>query len=201
MALLKKVGYGQVEPNRIQGRKQGRVIADIPVKPETVEALGDRIENGLVLAVNAGTGFEGNLKTGHLDLPKEDSVQVGLVYTENKLYDDLHGLKDFALFTVNPTISHARQSAIYNAKEEPVKTVVPRLLGFTLGDVFTTNQIAVAGGSETKLPEVGTKLTINDKGQFDVAGTIDLVEATVVQKTTMPDGQLAVKLQITGVKA
>lgn len=199
MALLKKVGYGQVEPNRIQGRKQGRVLADIPVKPETVAAMGNRVENGIVLAVNAGSGFQGNLKTAHLDYPTADSVQVGLVYTENKLYDEYQGLKDFALFTTAPSMRHATQSAIYNKNEEPITTVVPRLLGLTLGDVFTTNQIDIA--DEAVLPEENTELKLNDEGVFSTTGTIDLVTVKVVQKTTMPDGQLAVKLMVTGVKA
>ena len=159
MALLKKVGFGQVEPNRIQGRKQGRVLADIPVNPATVEAMGNKVQNGTVLAVNAGAGFQGNLKTANLDYPTADSTQVGLVYSEVKIYDEFLGMKDFALFTVAPSTHYATQSSIYNRNEEAETTVVPRLLGLTLGDVFTTNLIDVE--DVLVLPEEGTELKLN----------------------------------------
>lgn len=115
--LLKKVGYGQVEKNRIQGIRAGRVLADLPVKPEVVKSSGDRIENGMFLDAVYGTGFEGNLKTGQLELPTAQSKNVGLVYSEVKLYSEYTSNKDFALFTVNPSINQMRQAPIYDKKK------------------------------------------------------------------------------------
>lgn len=82
--LLKKIGYGQVEKNRIQGIRAGRVLADVPVNADVVAGLKDRIENGYFLAVDFGKGFKGNLKTGELVLPVAESTIVGLVYNETK---------------------------------------------------------------------------------------------------------------------
>ena len=191
--LLKKVGYGQVEKNRIQGIRAGRVLADLPVKPEVVKSSGDRIENGMFLDAVYGTGFEGNLKTGQLELPTAQSKNVGLVYSEVKLYSEYTSNKDFALFTVNPSINQKRQAPIYDKKEAPKATVIPRLIFPTPGDIFTTNLIETADG---ELPEVGTTLKLNDKGILSTAGTLNVVIAQVVQKTTMADGQVAAKLAI-----
>lgn len=191
--LLKKVGYGQVEKNRIQGIRAGRVLADLPVKPEVVKSSGDRIENGMFLDAVYGTGFEGNLKTGQLELPTAQSKNVGLVYSEVKLYSEYTSNKDFALFTVNPSINQMRQAPIYDKKEVPKATVIPRLIFPTPGDIFTTNLIETADG---ELPEVGTTLKLNDKGILSTAGTLNVVIAQVVQKTTMADGQVAAKLAI-----
>ena len=191
--LLKKVGYGQVEKNRIQGIRAGRVLADLPVKPEVVKSSGDRIENGMFLDAVYGTGFEGNLKTGQLELPTAQSKNVGLVYSEVKLYSEYTSNKDFALFTVNPSINQMRQAPIYDKKEAPKATVIPRLIFPTPGDIFTTNLIETPNG---ELPEVGTTLKLNDKGILSTTGTLNVVIAQVVQKTTMADGQVAAKLAI-----
>ena len=191
--LLKKVGYGQVEKNRIQGIRAGRVLADLPVKPEVVKSSGDRIENGMFLDAVYGTGFEGNLKTGQLELPTAQSKNVGLVYSEVKLYSEYTSNKDFALFTVNPSINQMRQAPIYDKTEAPKATVIPRLIFPTPGDIFTTNLIETENG---ELPEVGTTLKLNDKGILSTAGTLNVVIAKVVEKTTMADGQVAAKLAI-----
>lgn len=195
--LLTKIGYGQVEPNRILARKNGGVVADVPANADVVADFGDRIENGRFMVWNAGEGFDGNLKKGELNLPVEGgSTAVGLVYSETKLYSDFTSNKDFALFTKNPTINQIAQSAIYDKTETPVDTVVPRLLLTTVGDVFTTNMIETEDGM---LPTEGDDLTLNDKGELSTSGTLDLVQAKVVQNTTMPDGQPAVKVVITGI--
>ena len=178
--LLKKVGYGQVEKNRIQGIRAGRVLADLPVNPDVVKSSGDRIENGMFLDAVYGKGFEGNLKTGQLELPTAESKNVGLVYSEVKLYSEYTSNKDFALFTVNPSINQMRQAPIYDKKEAPKATVIPRLIFPTPGDIFTTNLIE----------------TENGEGILSTAGTLNVVIAQVVQKTTMADGQVAAKIAI-----
>lgn len=191
--LLKKVGYGQVEKNRIQGIRAGRVLADLPVNPDVVKSSEDRIENGMFLDAVYGKNFEGNLKTGQLELPTAKSKNVGLVYSEVKLYSEYTSNKDFALFTVNPSINQMRQAPIYDKKEAPKATVIPRLIFPTPGDIFTTNLIETENG---ELPKVGTTLKLNAKGILSTAGTLNVVIAQVVQKTTMADGQVAAKLAI-----
>lgn len=194
--LLNKVGYGQVEKNRIQGIRAGRVLADVPVNAEVVKTLGNRIENGYFLAVDFGKGFDGNLKKGELILPVAASQLVGLVYSETKLYSEYTTNKDFALFTVNPSINQMKQAPIYDKAEIKVDSIIPRLIFPTPGDIYTTNLVETEDGN---LPAVGVELKLNAGGVLSTAGTLDLVKAVVVQITTMADGQPAVKVAITAV--
>lgn len=189
MAKFKKLGYGQVEPNRITGIKQGRVIADVAVKPETVAGLGGYIENGIFLAWNPGEGLDGNLKKGELNLPVAESTIIGLVYTEVKLYSQFTSNKDYALFTKAPDLNRMTQSPYVDKKEVSHDTVIPRLIGLTVGDVFTTNNLEGT-------PKVGDTLNINDKGLLDAAGTVDKIQVKVTDITTLADGQAAVKVVV-----
>ena len=189
MAKFTKLGYGQVEPNRIAGIKQGRVLADVPVKPETVTSLGGYVENGIFLAWNPGVGLDGNLKKGELDLPQPTSNYIGLVYSDVKLYSPFTSNKDFALFTKAPSMNQATQSPYYDKDDKPKGTVIPRLIGLTVGDVFTTNNLE---GD----PSVGDVLKVNTKGLLDASGTVDLIQVKVTDKTTLADGQAACKVVV-----
>lgn len=189
MAKFTKLGYGQVEPNRIAGIKQGRVLADVPVKPATVTTLGGYVENGIFLAWNPGVGLDGNLKKGELDLPTTSSTYIGLVYTDVKLYSQFTSNKDFALFTKAPSMNQATQSPYYDKKEVAHGTVIPRLVGLTVGDVFTTNNLEGT-------PEVGAVLKLNTQGLLDADGTVDLIQVKVTDKTTLADGQAAYKVVV-----
>ena len=126
-----------------------------------------------------------------LTLPSRFHPFKSIATKQGRLYVEEN--KDFALFTVNPSINQMRQAPIYDKKEAPKATVIPRLIFPTPGDIFTTNLIETADG---ELPEVGTTLKLNDKGILSTAGTLNVVIAQVVQKTTMADGQVAAKLAI-----
>lgn len=189
MAKFAKLGYGQVEPNRLTGIKQGQVLADVAVKTDTVETLGGYVENGIFLAWNPGVGLEGNLKKGELDLPTTDSTYIGLVYSEVKLYSQFTSNKDFALFTKAPSMQQATQSPYFDKKDVAHETVLPRLIRLTVGDVFTTNNLE---GN----PDVGATLKVNTNGLLDAAGTVEQIQVKVVDKTTMADGQAAVKVVV-----
>ena len=189
MAKFTKLGYGQVEPNRIAGIKQGRVLADVPVKPDTMTTLGGYVENGIFLAWNPGVGLDGNLKKGELDLPKPDSSYIGLVYSDVKLYSPFTSNKDFALFTKAPSMNQATQSPYYDKDDKPKGTVIPRLIGLTVGDVFTTNNLEGT-------PEVGAVLKVNTNGLLDAAGTVELIQVKVTDKITLADGQAACKVVV-----
>ena len=196
MAIFKKLGYGQVEPNRVTGIKQGRVIADVPVDPTVVEALGGFVENGIFLAWNPGKGLDGNLKKGQLELPALDSSIIGIVYTEVKLYSQFTSNKDFALFTKAPDLNRMSQSPYYDKAEAEHGTVIPRIIGLTVGDVITLNNL----GDEA--PAVGDVLKIDPAtGLLSKAGTVKKIQAVVTNLTTMPDGQPAVKIVVTVAEA
>lgn len=201
-ANFEKIGYGQVEPNRMNLAEYGNgIVADIAVKVEDIKKVDNRIENGMVLAVEFGKGFKNNLKVGEVTLPTADSKILGLVVAENKLYTKFHSKKDFALFVEAPEIGNVSQMAYYDnvryGNHDLHDTVVPRLFLFGAGDIFTTNLVAQTYDEL----EVGDSLFVNENGVIDKTGAIKRVTFTVVQKTTMPDGQLGVKLAVTEVKA
>ena len=92
-----------------------------------------------------------------------------LVYNEEKLYDPRHQMhKDFALERENGSL-------------------VPRVLGLTPGDIYTTNMIVEENVS------VGDRLAPNDQGILAPANDGFIQVAAI---TTLPDMQKAVKLQV-----
>lgn len=192
MALLEKLGFGQVEPNRISGIKAGKVVADVPMNVADMKKLDNALENGRFVAIRFGAGIEGNLKKGELGLPKAEEVSVGLVYSEVKLYSEYTSNKDFALFTHNPTINQIRQTPYYDKAEVAHETVVPRVLGLTVNDVFTINLVE---GKMDSLA-IGDVLSPNTDGVLAKNGTIEQIKVKIVAKTTMADGQPAIKVAV-----
>ena len=100
-----------------------------------------------------------------------------MVFNEEKLYDERKQMhRDFALL-----------------KDEAVHGVmVPRVFGMVAGDIYTTNNL------EDGSYAVGDLLKVNDTtGRLTSGGTAGTALcAQVVQETTMPDGQPAVKVQV-----
>lgn len=197
--LLTKVGYGQVEPNRIQGMLQGRILADVAVCPDDYVTLGKGVQNGVVLSWKPGSTstVNSNLKDGELKIPVTGDTAYYLIYTDVSLHSEYLSNKDFVL-TAEPGNIYAGREAAYNPHFNPTETskqtVVPRGIGLTVGDVFTTNMIETDDGN---LPTEGKDVKLNAAGVFSTQGTLSGLEAKVVQKTTMADGQPAVKLVIT----
>ena len=109
MALIKKIGYGQVEPNHLSAQRNGQIYAQLPC------ATGiDTLENGQFVKYDYAAGncnFTGN-------------GEFMLVFNEIKLYDERkQGYKDFAVHT-----SEMNDGKIY-----------PRVFKTMVGDIFTTN--------------------------------------------------------------
>ena len=84
MALIKKNGYGQVEPNHLSAQRNGQIYAQLPCAT-AIETL----ENGMFVKYDYAAGecnFTGN-------------GEFMMVFSEVKLYDPRHSYKDFALKT------------------------------------------------------------------------------------------------------
>lgn len=194
MALLPKNGYGQVEPNRLNAQRTGRIIADVPVSVEAFTAAEEVIQNGMFLTYNPAGGIETNLKKGTLDLPEVGgSPMTGLVMSEIKLYHDSQSNKDFALSTNKHTLlSGVNQTPYRDVREDAHNTVVPRMYFLEMGDVFTTNLVDV------EAPTLGQILVPGAAGILvaEAAGATSAIRLQVVQNNTMPDGQRAVKLAV-----
>ena len=166
---MKRIGFGQVEPNHLSAKRNGQIYAQLPAA-KSIAVL----ENGMF----AKYDYQNN------EVNFTGEGEWMLVLNEVKLYDDAwrESYKDFAL-----------QSKNFVGGE-----MVPRLFKTSVGDIYTTNCLAVAGvaGTEVDMGEIalGDKLSPNANGYLakDGDGTI---EFKVVKVYTMPDGQEGVKLQ------
>lgn len=166
---MKRIGFGQVEPNHLSAKRNGQIYAQLPAA-KSIAVL----ENGMFAKYD--------YRNNEVNFTGEGEWM--LVLNEVKLYDDAwrESYKDFAL-----------QSKNFVSGE-----MVPRLFKTSVGDIYTTNCLAVAGvaGTEVDMGEIalGDKLSPNASGYLakDGDGTI---EFKVVKVYTMPDGQEGVKLQ------
>lgn len=165
MALLTKIGYGQVEPNHLSAQRTAQIFAQLPAK-STITVL----ENGTFVKYDYATG-ECNF-TG--------AGEWMLVYNEVKLYDKARqSYKDFAQKTVDAVDA----------------VITPRVFKTNMGDIFTTNLVEL-GATAFADVTVGAKLTIGATGVLTLGNpTVDgEMVWQVVKKTTMPDGQAALKV-------
>ena len=183
---MKRIGYGQVEPNHLSAQRNGQIYA----QNVWDSAMWDELENGMFLCPAANKG---------LNLPADDIVMEPLlVYNEVKTYDARESYKDFAL----------KKSDSIDGK------LYPRLFKTAIGDIFTTNTLTGSGGSNDKnsatkiaetlgdnIPAVGNYVIVSPSGYLSAVGMSEPADPKrdmlwiVIEKTTMPDGQGAVKLQ------
>ena len=169
MATIKRIGFGQVEPNHLSAQRNGQVYAQLPCNKD-IKVL----ENGQFVKYDYSNG----------EVNFSGAGEWMLVMNEVKLYDDFwrESYKDFALQTTN----------FDNG------VMVPRVLKTMPGDIYTTNCLEGQGTKGvafegTEEIEVGTELKINDQGFLSTTGTSEIV-FQVVKIYTMPDGQQGVKV-------
>ena len=165
---MKRIGFGQVEPNHLSAQRNGQIYAQLPAA-KAISVL----ENGMF----AKYDYENN------EVNFSGEGEWMLVLNEVKLYDDAH-----RYYTAN---SGFYAGYAMESKNFVDGVMVPRLFKTSVGDIFTTNTI---GAPETEVTvEVGTKLTpVN--GYLTVAEDGDMLW-NVVKVYTMPDGQEGVKIQ------
>ena len=172
MALTKK-GYGQLELNQVAFRRDGRVEAQLPFSGDE----GDTCENGMILAVDKANGkveYAGGTIEGKL---------FGIVYTSEELYETGEGLKDFALKIEGGVVTGPNGYNVY-----------PRIGYLAKGDRFTTNLI----DETAKAAAVGVYGGVGAKGVIALSETAPTAGPVlqIVEMTTMPDGQAAVKFVV-----
>ena len=172
MATIKRIGFGQVEPNHLSAQRTGQIYAQL-----IADANLNIIENGMFLKYD----YENRKAIADADVDGEWL----LVYNEEKLYDPRkQAHKDFAMVKTD-----------YVDGE-----MVPRLFKTNIGDIYTTNTLEANTSDSAETTgvnvTVGAKLAPGANGYLAAAGA----GATgpifkVVEITIMPDGQDAVKLQ------
>lgn len=171
MAKIEKIGYGQLELNQVAFPRDGRIEAQCALD-EAVFSEEVPAENGMILAIDRVKRTVG-FPTG---APYE---VLALNYTAEHMYDDrdLGSLRKFKLVP---------------------GTFLPRLGFLAVGDKFTTNTVdlTTAWADLDAAIEAGLYVIPGDKGYWTESTEDAAVVAQVIKKTTMPDGQKAVKLQV-----
>ena len=185
MATIKRIGYGQVEPNHLSGIVTGQIYAQLPAMyiddPESSAILTP------IAQLEQGQFLKYDYVNGRCDLDGDGEYM--LVYCEEKLYDErLQNHKDF----------------VYKVGDFTDGKIYPRVIRTYVGDIMTTNTIAVANNSNTA--SVGTvSLSVDDYLTIGTTGFLAKATGTgmpasgivwkVVKEYTMPDGQPGVKIQ------
>ena len=184
---IKRVGFGQVEPNHLSAQRTAQIYAQLPAKEDI-----DILENGQYVKYDYAKGVV------DFDGPGEWMM----VFNEVKLYDDRwrESYKDFAMIKEHYTPG----SDITHEGIGPFKgQMTPRVIKTNVGDIYTTN--AVGAGNTSGRAEyagidldLGDKLVVNATDGFLKKADGDVASADmvwqVVKVYTMPDGQPAVKV-------
>lgn len=166
MAYLMESGYGQLEINNCAFRRDGRIEAQCKLGTDFNNAVA---QNGMVLAVDNTTRT--------LSFPTGSDELLALNYSAEHIYDErTPGLKNFALGK---------------------KDFLPRLGYLSVGDKFTTNTVNLGSGTYASI-SLGDVFKPGTDGFWvaDASTPVGQIQAKVVEKTTMPDGQPALKFQI-----
>lgn len=165
---IKRVGYGQVEPNHLSARRTGNIYAQLPL-------------NSSIKALENGRFVKYDYANGEVNLTGEGEWM--LVLNEIKLYESRETSKDFALKNTAENVGTPRV----------MKTIVGDIfttncleLAGKKGEEVTT----------TETYEKGDKLTVESSGflKKNSAPEAGAMVWEVADVTTMPDGQDAVKL-------
>ena len=177
---MKRIGFGQVEPNHLSAQRTSQIYAQLPANAEITQ-----LENGQFVKYDYANG----------EVNFSGKGEWMLVFNEVKLYDGWReSYKDFAMLVDNYTPG----SNITHDGLGPFKgQMVPRVFKTNIGDIYTTNCLEKAGakGVETTMTdvEVGDVLKINADGFLAANGTSD-IQFQVVKVYTMPDGQEGIKV-------
>ena len=180
---MKRLGFGQVEPNHLSAQRTSQIYAQLPAAAD-IEVL----ENGQFVKYDYANG-ECNF-TG--------AGEWMMVFNEVKLYDDFwrETYKDFAMQKKNYTPG---SDDITHDGLGPFKgQMVPRVIKINVGDHWTTNTLGkgnTSGKAEVEVEDLalGDMVKVNESG-FVVAGEDEDFQLQVVKVYTLADGQPAVKL-------
>lgn len=183
MALKRLVidGFGQLELNNVFFRRSGSIEAQCFLDETDFKDVP--AENGMLLAVDRVNRT--------VKFPKNGDLPIALNYTTEHMYDERKlGLKNFKL-----------------ERGE----FLPRLGYVSTGELWTTNCLCYDdtefNDDEAVLEAVKDKETLAGTPIYAGACEIGATKLTktkpefgpvlkVVEKTTMPDGQFAVKVQV-----
>lgn len=177
--LIDKVGYGQVEPNRLTAQKTREVFSQLPADDAITT-----IENGMFLVYDQ--------VQGKVVKPGAEGAKACLVMNEIILEDESYQAdSDYVM------------KPFAGTNYQPAMKAYPRLYAMHVGDTFTTNLIKTDAGGTT-LPNAGDKFIVGTDGILEPVGeheaTSEMIFAVVAKEdgktNRLPDGQQAVKLVV-----
>lgn len=203
-------GYGQVEPNHLSAQKTGRIWAQLPA-----DSSFDMLENGQFVkydyengVVNLTGDGEWMLVYNEVKVYRDGEGDADFAMLKSnyaaKVYSPVDGsnitaaqVRDYSgtvtpadPYEVDSTANPFSVNKYAQPKTMPVgTTMVPRVFGTLVGDIYTTNTV-----KETTLT-VGTELEVDPADGYLVTKTTGTENIwKVVKVYTMPDGQKGVKL-------
>lgn len=174
-------GYGQLELNNVAFRRDGRVEAQCAL--DATDFANTPAENGMVFAVDKQNKVVRFVNENEI-------LPIALNYTSEHMYDDrANALKDFKL-----------------TLEDNAQYFFPRVGYMSMGDSFTTNCIGYDSsefnddealkGALNALKTTPLYANPSQAGAWAITATSAGAFAVVTKKTTMPDGQLGVQIQV-----
>lgn len=168
MATIKRIGYGQVEPNHLSAQRTGQIYAQLPAAADITV-----LENGQFVKYDYANNEVNYTGDG----------EFMLVLNEIKLYDERETYKDFAMKAANYA-SKVMVPRLFKTNIGDIYTTN------CVGGANTAKDAEYAGVDLN----VNDVLKVNDEGFLATDGTSDM-EWKVVKVYTMADGQPAVKVQ------
>ena len=206
---VKRIGYGQVEPNQLSAQKTGQIYASLPLD-ESVKVL----QNGEFMYYS----YADNKVTAE---PTIEGQEPMLVFNEVKIYEQWLSYKDFAMIRVGDNYITSRPAvgnitsanvdgtiygdgALTNGiNADPAHSnwqagyrmdgIAPRLFKTNIGDIFTTNM--VKEGDYKEGDKLVPALNSDSKTLVLQPGSEGNMVWVVVKAYNMADGQPAVKIQ------
>ena len=186
--VIKRKGYGQVEPNHLSGIVTGQIYAQLPADTtRTVAANGTVTWTGIT-QLEQGQFAKYDYAAGKVDFTGDGEFM--LVYNEEKLYDERY---------------QAHKDFVYKTADFTDGKIYPRLIRTYVGDIMTTNTIELANTSNVAEVTPVTSATLAVGNYLTVSATGFLTKANskpesgmawkVVKEYTMPDGQPGIKIQ------
>ena len=183
---MKRIGFGQVEPNHLSAQRTSQIYAQLPAKSDI-----NVLENGQYVKYDYANGEVNFTGKG----------EWMMVFNEVKLYDDRwrETYKDFAMIKENYTEG---SDIITHDGLGPFKgQMTPRVIKTNIGDIYTTNCLQV-GNTDGKKEVTMSDLTVGDILQPNATGyltkttnpTAGVMQWQVVKVYTLADGQAAVKV-------
>lgn len=170
MALLEKIGYGQVEFNKVNSQVTKEIISTMPA-----DSSIEKVEMGMFLVPDYTNGV--------LKLPVTEGDAAYIINNEIKIYDNVRETrKDFVIKPAEKTARYVAQPAI------------PRGYKMSVDDRFHLNLI----DGFTAESNIGDTFVVGTNGYLVSANAETVTNASmafaVKRVSTMPDGQLAAQL-------